>query len=58
MAVVFLWSALLVLPIKETPPIAGAAGYLSLREFLFAGFGVTWRARPATAHRCSVRPGR
>ena len=43
MAVAFLWSALLVLPIKETPPIAGAAGYLSLREFLFAGFGVTWR---------------
>ena len=43
MAVAFLWSALLVLPIKEIPPIAGAAGYLSLREFLFAGFGVTWR---------------
>ncbi len=43
MAVAFLWSALLVLPIKETPPIAGAAGHLSRREFLFAGFGVTWR---------------
>ncbi len=43
MAVALLWSALLVLPIKETPPVAGAAGHPPFREFLFAGFGVTWR---------------
>jgi predicted MFS family arabinose efflux permease len=43
MAVALLWSALLVLPIKETPPIAGAGGHPGFREFLFAGFGVTWR---------------
>jgi predicted MFS family arabinose efflux permease len=42
MAVALLWSALLVLPIKETPPVAGAGGHPSFREFLFAGFGVTW----------------
>jgi MFS family permease len=43
MAVALVWSALLVLPIKETPPVAGAAGHPPFREFLFAGFGVTWR---------------
>ena len=43
MAVALLWSALLVLPIKETPPSPGAHGHPSSREFLFAGFGVTWR---------------
>ncbi len=44
MAVALLWSALLVLPIKETPPVRGAAGHGGFREFLFAGFGVTWRS--------------
>jgi len=43
MTVAMLWSALLVLPIKETPPVAGAGGHPPFREFLFAGFGVTWR---------------
>lgn len=43
MAVALLWSALLVLLIKETPPVAGAGGHPPFREFLFAGFGVTWR---------------
>jgi MFS family permease len=43
MAVSLLWSALLVLPIKETPPVPGAGGHPPFREFLFAGFGVTWR---------------
>ena len=43
MAVALLWSALLVLPIKETPPVPGAGGHPPFREFLFAGFGVTWR---------------
>jgi MFS family permease len=43
MAVALLWSALLVLPIKETPPIPGVGGHPSFRDFLFAGFGVAWR---------------
>lgn len=43
MAVALLWSALLVLLIKETPPVAGTGGHPPFREFLFAGFGVTWR---------------
>lgn len=43
MAVALLWSALLVLPIKETPPVPGAGGHPPFREFLFAGFSVTWR---------------
>ena len=44
MAVALLWSALLVLPIKETPPVPGAGGHPPFREFLFAGFSVTWRS--------------
>ncbi|MGH2841164.1 MAG: MFS transporter, partial [Solirubrobacteraceae bacterium] len=33
MAVALLWSALLVLPIKETPPVPGAGGHPPFREF-------------------------
>jgi MFS family permease len=43
MAVALLWSALLVLPIKETPPVPGAEGHPSFTQFLLAGFGVTWK---------------
>ncbi len=43
MAIALLWSALLILPIKETPPVPGAEGHPSFAEFLFAGFGVTWK---------------
>jgi predicted MFS family arabinose efflux permease len=43
MAVAFLWSALLVLPIEE-PPISHSGTHTSMRDFLFAGFGVTWRS--------------
>jgi MFS family permease len=43
MAVALLWSALLVLPIHEGPIVRGHAGHVSFGEFLFAGFGVTWR---------------
>jgi len=43
MAIALLWSALIILPIKETPPVAGAEGHPSFAEFLFAGFGITWK---------------
>jgi predicted MFS family arabinose efflux permease len=43
MAIAFLWSALLVLPIKE-PPVPRSTTHTSMRDFLFAGFGVTWRS--------------
>ena len=58
MAVALLWSALLVLPIKETPPVPGAGGHPPFREFMFAGFGVTWRSpRPAPADGRALGPG-
>lgn len=44
-AVAFLWSAVLILPVHAPAPAAGRRGRISLREHLFAGFGVTWRQR-------------
>ncbi|HEU0304677.1 MAG TPA: MFS transporter [Gaiellaceae bacterium] len=45
MAVALLWSAALVLPIHEAPLAPGHGGHPPFREFLLAGFGVTWRNR-------------
>lgn len=44
MAIALLWSALIILPIKETPPVPGAEGHPGFVEFLFAGFGITWKS--------------
>ena len=45
MAAALLWSALLVLLIDEPPAARGLREHLAFREYLFAGFGVTWRTR-------------
>lgn len=44
MAIALLWSAVIILPIKETPPVPGAEGHPGFVEFLFAGFGITWKS--------------
>jgi MFS family permease len=44
-AVAFLWSALLLVPVKAPPPPAARREHIPVGEQLFAGFGVTWRDR-------------
>ncbi len=43
MAAALLWSALMLLPIKEPRTSRGSRERTPLREHLFRGFGVTWR---------------